>query len=195
MSTGEFCMSTRTFTILHFTIFPVQATFFASRAVILACQRAHFACRRAHLLFYTLLFSLSRLLFGIASRHFGLSTDAFCMSTRTCTVLHFTIFPFQARGAFCMSTSTFSIYLPIYLSISISPFLIIICTVTSIFASHRLKAPLFATYILLSSHRLSHCFCAQLVLHLTCCLSNMFLWLGWQHIFDATCDRGKMIWN
>ena len=35
------------------------------------------------------------------------------MSTRTCTVLHFTIFPFQARGAFCMSTSTFSIFLQV----------------------------------------------------------------------------------
>ena len=114
---AHFSMSTGTFTILHFTIFPFQPTFWyrgplfwhvgahfgmstaaftilhftifpSSGPSFLACWRAHFACRPAHLLFYTLLFFLSSLLFGIAGRHFDMSTGAYCMSSGTFTILH-----------------------------------------------------------------------------------------------------------
>ena len=56
--------------------------------VILACRRAHFGMSTAAV---TSFFGMST-----GTHHFGMSTGAFCMSTGAFTILHFTIFSFQA---------------------------------------------------------------------------------------------------
>ena len=78
---GHFGMSTGTFTILHFTIFPFQPTFWHPGPSFWHVDGRILACRRAHLLFTSIYYSLNTCQLG---RQIGCQVQANVALASTC---------------------------------------------------------------------------------------------------------------